>query len=192
MNTQNTMEKALRYAEELTMKEALGELTPELKEIATSKAQASHKGWLAGKAEKGYVYGPTTNDDPAAGPLTNCNMVAWDELDQETRQANVANAEAVIKLMQTELGARFVSFTDLVRKLAVGIHDEWCRDRLAKGWKWGPVTDKANKVHRDLLPFEDLLADPALAGDCDYDVNTAKEFLISLITEADIFPAVSI
>ena len=99
MSTQITMENASRYAEELKLKAPLGELAPELKAVAATKAKASHEGWLAGKAAKGYVYGPTTNDDSTAGPLTNSNMVAWEELDEETKQANVANAEAVIQLM---------------------------------------------------------------------------------------------
>jgi len=188
MNTQ--MENAIRYAEKLKLNAPLGELTPELKAVAVSKAKASHEGWLNSKAAKGYVYGPMTNDDPNAGQLTNSNMVVWDELDEETKQANIDNAEAVIMLMQINLGAKFVSFTDIVRKLAAAIHDEWCRTKLANGWVWGPVTDKANKVHRDLLPFEDLLNDSELAGDCDYDIDTAKQFLIAMITEADIFPMI--
>lgn len=193
MNTQITMENvSARYAEELKLKAPLSDLTPELKAVAESKAKSSHEGWLAGKAAKGYVYGETTNDDPKNGPLTNPNMVLWDDLDEETRQANVANAEAVIQLMQTELGAKFVSFTDIVRKLAAAIHDDWCCTKLKNGWKWGPVTDKVSKIHRDLLPFDVLLADPDLAGDCEFDVDTAKQFLIALITEADIFPAVGI
>lgn len=188
MKTQITMEMAKQYARELMTKAPLGELDPDLKEIAAAKAQASHEGWLCGKAAKGYVYGTTTNDDPSKGPLTNSNMVEWEELDEETRMANVANAEAVIMLMQTQLGAKFVSFTDIVRKLAAAIHDDWCRNKLANGWAWGPVTDKENKVHRDLLPFDVLLANPELAADTDYDVDTAKQFIVAMIEDADIFP----
>lgn len=186
----NTERIANQYAQDLRLEAPLGELAPELKAVAASKAKASHEGWLAGKAAKGYVYGPTTNDDPAAGPLTNSNMVAWEELDEETKNANVANAEAVIKLMQSELCAKFVPFTGIVRKLAAAIHDDWSRNKLANGWVWGPVTDKAKKVHRDLLPFDYLLADPILASDCDFDVDSAKEFIIAMITEADIFPLI--
>lgn len=194
MTTMTKREEIARtYAEIIMMRKLMNdmELEPKLKEIVASKARASHEGWLAAKAEQGYVYGPTTNDDPNAGALTNPNMVEWDELDEETKSANVDNAEAIVKLMKFHMGAEFQSFDVLVRRLAAEIHDEWCRTKLKDGWIWGPITDKEHKVHRDLLPFRELLNDPVLCVDCRYDVDTAKQFLISLITEADIFPVFS-
>lgn len=41
---------------------------------------AEHDRWLADKKEKGYVYGTEKNDDPSAGPLTNPNIMPYDEL----------------------------------------------------------------------------------------------------------------
>ena len=107
-------------------------------------------------------------------------------------KANVVKSENAIRLMKSELGAKLVSFTDIARKLAAALHDDWSKTRLENGWVWGPETDNDNKVHRDLLPFEVLLADPDLTDDCEDDVNTAKEMIIATILEADIFPAISV
>ena len=179
---------AREYANEIRSRAALPELTPRLKEVAASGAKSSHEGWMAGKAAKGYIYGPVTNDDREAGPLTNPYMVPWEALDEETKLANFRNAESVVKLMQSELKVEFVSFSGIVRTLAEKIHDEWCRFKLENGWVWGPVTDPAQKTHRDLIPFGEMLNDPELIGDCDPDIDTAKSFIITMIQGVDIFP----
>lgn len=35
-------------------------------------------------------------------------------------------------------------------------HESWMALRLSEGWTWGPVTDKARKVHSALCPFEEI------------------------------------
>lgn len=35
-------------------------------------------------------------------------------------------------------------------------HDAWCADKLADGWKYGPVKDASLKEHPCLVPFTDL------------------------------------
>lgn len=70
-------------------------------------------------------------------------------------------------------------------------HDEWSREKINAGWKWGPETDKANKIHRDLVPFEVLAATPELQGDIAYDVDTARQIIIKMISDNDVFPIIA-
>ena len=185
-------EKAARkYAEKVMATPLAVEIDPQLTLIAESQAKASHEGWLKGKKAQGYTYGEVTNDDPKKGPLTNPLMVPYEELPEEVKQSNVANAVAVLKIMKSK-GVTFVNFTQVILyPLAKQIHDEWVREKLKAGWTWGPETDKANKIHRDLVPFEVLLANPELRGDVAYDVDTAKQIIIKLISDADIFPVIT-
>lgn len=166
------------------------DLDPELMLIAENQARASHEGWMSGKLAQGYTYGPVTNDDPSNGPLTNPLLVPYDELDEETKLSNIANAVAVLRIMRDK-GCTFVNFTQIILyPLAKQIHDEWSREKIKAGWKWGPITDKANKIHRDLVPFEVLASDPDLNGDIAYDVDTARQIIIKMISDNDVFPII--
>lgn len=180
-----------QYAERVVRTPRAVELDPSLQIIAEQQARASHEGWMKGKMAKGYVYGTVTNDDPSAGPLTNPLLVPYDELDEATKRSNIANAVAVIRIMR-EKEVSFVSFTDVILyPLAKQIHDEWAREKIKAGWKWGPKTDKANKIHRDLVPFEVLATTPELKDDITYDVETARTIIINMLTVNDVFPIIS-
>lgn len=43
-----------------------------------------------------------------------------------------------------------------LEELAKMEHDRWMRLKLAQGWQAGTVTDKENKIHEDLVPWEQL------------------------------------
>lgn len=165
------------------------ELPSEIAEVALKLAKANHEGWMKGKMAKGYVYGVKTNDDPKNGPLTSPLLVPFEDLDDETKQANLANVQAIVRIMVNK-GVVFMDFSMVLYAMAKEIHDDWCAQKFAAGWVCGDVTDKPNKVHRDLRPFEELLADPNLAHDVDYDVDTARQTLIMMIADCDIFPAI--
>lgn len=182
---------ARKYAEKVMAKPMAIELEPELMLIAENQAKASHEGWMAGKAAKGYVYGAETNDDPKNGQLTNPLMVPYDELPDDVKASNIANAVAVIKIMKSK-GCTFVNFTQVILyPLAKQIHDEWCREKIKDGWTWGAVTDKKNKIHRDLIPFEVLATTPELKDDIAYDVDTARQIIIKMVSDNDVFPVIS-
>ena len=181
---------ASKYAEMVTRKPLAVELEPSLMIIAEQQARASHEGWMAGKIAQGYTYGPVTNDDPEKGPLTNPLLVPYDELDEATKQSNIANAVAVIRILRDK-GCTFVNFTQVILyPLAKQIHDEWSREKINAGWKWGPETDKPNKIHRDLIPFEVLATNKKLKKDIEYDVDTARKIIIQMISDNDVFPVI--
>ena len=182
---------AARYAEKVVSKPLAVELEPSLMLIAEQQARASHEGWMAGKIAQGYVYGAVTNDDPEKGPLTNPLLIPYDDLDEATKQSNIANAVAVIRILRDK-GSSFVNFKQVILyPLAKQIHDEWSREKINAGWKWGPETDKANKIHRDLVPFEVLATTPELQGDIAYDVDTARQIIIKMISDNDVFPVIA-
>lgn len=181
---------ATRYAEEVMKNKLSIELEPELASVAERQARASHEGWMKVKMDQGYVYGSETNDDPARGPLTNPLLVPYDELSDDVKASNIANAVAVLKILKNKK-VTFVNFTQMILyPLAKSIHDEWCREKIQTGWTWGPETDKKKKIHRDLVPFETLLMNPELRDDIKYDVDTAKAIIIKLIVEEDLFPVI--
>ncbi len=38
-------------------------------------------------------------------------------------------------------------------------HEEWLREKLATGWKYGPVKNPETKEHHCIVPFEELPED---------------------------------
>ena len=179
---------AEEYAERLKKEKTAIELTPELMLVAERQAKSSHEGWVKGKKARGYIYGPKTNDDPNKGPLTNPLIIPYEELPQEVKDSNIANAVTVLNILNRK-GVKWVNLTKMILyPIAEEIHDDWCREKLQNGWVWGPITDKEKKIHRDLVPFKTLVMNPELQGDIQYDIDTAKQILIDMISNVDLFP----
>lgn len=44
----------------------------------------------------------------------------------------------------------------LVERLAEAAHDVWVEGKIRDGWKYGPETDKPNKIHSCLIPYDAL------------------------------------
>lgn len=36
------------------------------------------------------------------------------------------------------------------------MHDEWFRDHLDHGWRYGPIKDRHNKTHPNMVPYDSL------------------------------------
>jgi hypothetical protein len=64
------------------------------------------------------------------------------------------------------------------RKTPKDSHDAWMQHRLENGWVYGEVTDKANKIHSCLVPYEKL-PEMQKAKDTLF-VNTVLEVAASL------------
>jgi len=67
-------------------------------------------------------------------------LPAWEDLEESYRES-------------ARVGVRFA--------LQGGVtpaeqHESWRRERLAQGWTWGNVLDRAAKIHPNLVPYEDL------------------------------------
>jgi RyR domain-containing protein len=35
-------------------------------------------------------------------------------------------------------------------------HDRWMKTKIEAGWQWAPEIDEAKKLHKDLLPWQEL------------------------------------
>jgi len=45
---------------------------------------------------------------------------------------------------------------ETLERLAEAAHKVWIEGKLRDGWKYGPVTDKENKIHSCLVPYSQL------------------------------------
>ena len=58
----------------------------------------------------------------------------------------------------------------LSEKIAKNTHEVWAQARMEQGWKWGETRDDENKLHPDILPYEELCEEEK-----DYDRKTSQQ-----------------
>jgi hypothetical protein len=76
------------------------------------------------------------------------------ETTDETSPVHAAYIPKPIDTSNFKLTEDIVKLTEL---LAENAHDVWARERLAQGWKWGPLRDDSKKEHPSLIPYQDLI-----------------------------------
>ena len=64
----------------------------------------------------------------------------------------------------------------LVEKLARNNHDHWARQRMDEGWSYGAKRDDLEKLHPDLVPYEQLPE-----SEKEYDRKTAMEAIKAIV-----------
>ena len=69
------------------------------------------------------------------------------------------------------------SVRDLTELLAKNAHENWARQRMDDGWKYGRKRDDARKEHPSLIPYEDLSE-----SEKEYDRRTAMETLKTILS----------
>ena len=65
---------------------------------------------------------------------------------------------------------------ELVERLAQNNHDQWARSRIEEGWRYGEMRNDVDKLHPDLLPYEQLPE-----TEKEYDRKTVVEALKAII-----------
>ena len=48
------------------------------------------------------------------------------------------------------------SLEDLIEALAEDVHNQWARERMKAGWKYGPERNDSLKLHPCLVPYNEL------------------------------------
>ena len=105
----------------------------------------------------------------AAGTTDHPSVVAWDELPEEFKASNRAQARSIGE----KLDAAGLAFDagetpypvvdhfdeETVLLLARNEHTRWMREKLANGWGYAPVRDNEKKYHPCLVPYEELPAE---------------------------------
>lgn len=66
-------------------------------------------------------------------------------------------------------------------KTAEDIHNEWMRQKIASGWKYGPVKDAEQKTNPLLIPFNNLtvqekIKDSLMSEVCNYAIKAKEEY----------------
>jgi len=64
----------------------------------------------------------------------------------------------------------------LTELLARNAHDNWARQRLSEGWRYGPERNDARQEHPCLVPYEQLPE-----AEKEYDRTTAMETIKAII-----------
>ena len=64
----------------------------------------------------------------------------------------------------------------LAEQLAKNVHDVWALTRMNQGWTYGEQRDDMQKIHPDLIPYEELPD-----GEKEYDRNTSQETLKTIL-----------
>lgn len=49
-----------------------------------------------------------------------------------------------------------IFMSEEVENLAKRIHDEWMKEKMRQGWRYGPTKDPEKKTHPDLVPYDAL------------------------------------
>jgi hypothetical protein len=107
-------------------------------------------------------------EQKARGVLAGSVMIQWEDLSEELKESNRAQADHVISKMKM-VACRIDRLADWtseppqltpfeVHRLAKIEHERWCDEKSRKGWRFGKVRDDGAKVHNDLCPWKELPA----------------------------------
>jgi hypothetical protein len=124
-------------------------------------AEAAHEVFCDDLRSRGYKYGRVTSDKQKK----HSSLKPYDELPEEEKEQNRSNARdienklasigyAIIPARSDESPSELSN--DEVEKLAEMEHERWMNQKIATGWKWASTTDKSMKLHRDLVPWNQL------------------------------------
>ena len=130
-------------------------------------AQAIHEDYVRHQREQGVTR------------ETNRSVVDWEQLPESLRESNRRQAADIGRKLRavdcaieplTDWDARPLSFVPAeVELLARMEHDNWWKERVTAGWKYGPEKDLEEKKSPYLVPYDELPEDVK-----DYDRNTVR------------------
>lgn len=160
-------------------------------ELLENLASIYHQIFYHQMEELGYKYGLVTND----AKKTHSALLPWEELPEDEKEQN-RSAVRDIPLKLGSIGyvmiparsnepAEFPKGEEDLELLSMMEHERWMNDKLKAGWVFAPETNKAEKQHSALVPWEEL---PEEEKDKDRDLVRAIPRLLTEIgyTVADL------
>jgi hypothetical protein len=124
-------------------------------------AEAAHKVFCEGLHAKGYRWGPHTDD----ACKTHSSLKSYAELPEDEKQQNRGNVQDIptklarvgYVMMPARSNEPPFDFpgSDL-ELLAEMEHERWMQAKIATGWRWAAKTDRAQKLHADILLWRTL------------------------------------
>jgi hypothetical protein len=130
-------------------------------QILESLAEAAHDVFCEGMRERGYKYGSRTD----AKLKTHVTLVPYANLPEEIKEQNRANVRdipsklAVAGYVMIPARSNEPPFNfpgDPLEVLAEAEHERYVQSKLADGWAYAPKTDRAKKLHKDLVLWDTL------------------------------------
>ncbi len=142
------------------------------KETLDKLAILFHKNFCTQLKKQDYVYGKVTDDVVK----THSSLKDFYDLPDDEQEQNrdtvrhihnklTASGYIMIPARSNEPSFEFPG--TFLEELAIMEHDRWMRMKFADGWQEAPVTDKENKLHADLVPWEKL-SEEAKEKDIDF------------------------
>ncbi len=131
-------------------------------ELLEKLASIHHQIFCKQMEEKGYKYGPITNEDGK----THCSLLPWEDLPENEKEQN----RSAVRDIPQKLGrigyvmiparsnepAEFPKGEEDLELLSRMEHERWMKAKLKAGWAYAPETNKPKKHHSALIPWEDL------------------------------------
>ena len=153
-------------------------------ELLEKLASIHHQIFCQQMEEKGYKYGPITNDDGK----THSALLPWEDLPEDEKEQN----RSAVRDIPQKLGrigyvmiparsnepAEFPKGEEDLELLSKMEHERWMNVKLKTGWVFAQETNKLKKQHSALVPWEDL---PETEKDKDRDLVRAIPQLLTEI-----------
>jgi hypothetical protein len=127
-------------------------------------AEAFHEVFCEELRTKGWTYGPVTREDKKE----HSSLKPYAELPEDEKEQNRNNVRNIpnklasvgyVMLPARGGGAPAQFQSDEVEKLARNEHERWMQQKLNEGWRHAESTDKERKLHKDLVPWDELPED---------------------------------
>jgi len=109
-------------------------------------------------------------NDPAEAPLSHIHRQVYEKV---SARIALTYRPAPRDTSGVKLPKPIEQLTEL---LARNTHENWARQRLENGWRWGPERNDERKEHPNLVPYEQLSE-----ADKEYDRRTAMETLKAIV-----------
>ncbi len=127
-------------------------------EVLEHLAKAAHKVYCDEQTALGWKYGPHRNE----ATKENSSLAEFDQLPEDEKEQNRGQVRDIpgklayagcYMVPAREGEPPFVFPDDVLAELASMEHTRWMRQKVKDGWRYGPKTDKENKLHECLLPW---------------------------------------
>jgi len=124
-------------------------------------AEAVHEVFCEDLRIKGYKYGPVTRENVKE----HSSLKPYSDLPENEKEQNRGNARDIQNKLAS-VGYAIIPRRgnenpnelpdDEVEKLAKMEHERWMQQKLNEGWRHAESTDKKRKLHKDLVPWDEL------------------------------------
>ena len=127
-------------------------------------AEAAHEIFYEDLIVKGHKYGQFTQESKKEHGL----LKPYAKLSEDEKESNRNNVRDIpnklvsvgyvmVQTRGNETPSKFKN--DEIEKLAKMEHERWMQEKLDNGWHYAKKTDRATKLHKSLIPWDELSED---------------------------------